>query len=91
MMITAYKDFALKRGWTIGEYHRSDSSVLRTIGSIVFLGGIITSFFYVRWYLVLFGVVMIWSIGGFLTAIFREKTQIISILLLLLSFVILMF
>jgi len=91
MMIVTYKDYALKRGWRIGEYHRNDSSFLRTFGSILLLGGFIISFFYVKWYFVLFGLFLIWLFGGFITALFKEKTQIISIILFFVSFLVLLF
>lgn len=89
MMIVTYRDYALRNGWRIGELYRSE--LLRTLGSIVFLGGFIISFFYVKWYLVLFGIFLIWLIGGFFTTFFREKTLIISVVLFLASFLVLFF
>lgn len=91
MMIVTYKDYALKRGWTVGEYYRYDSSFLRTFGSIVLLGGFVVAFFYIKWYIVLFGLFLIWLLGGFITALFKEKTQIISIILFFVSFLLLLY
>lgn len=91
MMIVTYKDYALKRGWSVGAYYRSDSSFLRILGSIVLLGGFVISFFYVKWYIVLFGLFLIWLLGGFVTALFKEKTQIISIVVFFVSFIVFFF
>lgn len=91
MMIVTYKDYALRRGWRIGEYYRSDSGFLRTFGTIVFLSGAIISFFYIKWYFVLSGIFLIWLLGGFIIALFKEKTQIISVILFFASFLLLLF
>lgn len=91
IMIISYKDLALRKGWTIGEYYDSDVSVVRTLGGLSFLGSLIVSFFYIKWYLVVFGVILAWVMAARLTFFLKEKAQFVSILLLLSSFIVLFF
>lgn len=91
MMIITYKGYALQRGWRVGEYFMNDGSPLRTFGTIVLFGGFIGSFFYITWYKVLLGMLLIWLLGGFITSLLKEKSQIISVILFFVSFVFLLF
>lgn len=91
MLIITYKGYALQKGWPIGEYFMNDGSLLRTFGTLVLFGGFIASFFYVKWYQALLGLVTVWLVGGFVTALLKEKTQVVSVFLFFVSFVFLLF
>lgn len=85
LLIISYKDFALKKGYTIGSYFQNDSSIIRTLGGLSLLGSVIGSFFYIKWYLVIAGIISCFIISNILTSLLKSYTQILSIILLLLS------
>ncbi|WP_152538689.1 hypothetical protein [Aquimarina macrocephali] len=89
LMITTYKDYARKKGWAIGEYFDSDSSILRILGTISFLGSFIAGFFHFKWYFVVIGAVVGWIISLLITNIMKTNSQWISTLLLVIGFVLL--
>lgn len=85
LTIVLYKEYARKQGWQVGLL--CDSIITEFIGYIIILGIIITSFFLMKWYIVLIGILIGWLINGFITGIFKQATQFIAILMFLLSWI----
>lgn len=89
--IISYKGYAVQKGWPIGSMYYSDSSILKIIAMLSMLSSFIIAFFYIKWYFVVGGSLVSWWISGALTALFRISTQYIAIVMLILSFMLLIF
>jgi hypothetical protein len=87
--IISYKGYAEPRGWPIGTMFESDGSIIKIIGIVAIIGSAIAAFFFVKWYLVLIGILAGWLISGALTAVFRQHTQILSVLMFIAAWVML--
>lgn len=83
--IISYKGYAYKKGWPIGTLFESDNSIIKVIGLLAIFGSAVASFFYIKWYVVLLGLVIGWLLSGAISAILRKHTQIFSIVLFALS------
>ncbi|MCK9439167.1 MAG: hypothetical protein WCY43_02405 [Patescibacteria group bacterium] len=99
LLINGYGGYAKKEGWRIGLSFKSYSSFIMIAAIISIFLSFTASFFFIKWYWVIFGAIYGWLITGGITALFKENTQILSLLLfgfsllfglflLLLSFVI---
>lgn len=89
--IISYKGYAVRKGWPIGNMYYSDSSILKIIGILSMASSLIIAFFYIKWYFVIGGAILSWLISGAITALFRVNTQYVAIIMLLLSFILLIF
>lgn len=85
--IISYKGYAQKKGWPIGEMFESDSSIIKIIGLLATWGSAIAAFFFIKWYLVLIGLIGGWLLSGFISAIFTKNTQILSLVLFIISWI----
>lgn len=90
MTIISYKNYAFKSGWPIGTMFVSDSSIVKIIGLLSIVGSFIVSFFFIKWYIVLIGLLISWLLSGFITALLRKHTQIFSVFLFILSWIFLL-
>lgn len=81
--IISYKGYASQRGWNVIGVYDNDSGVFRTLGAILYFATLLASFFYFDWYKCLIGALIIWLCSGLTTAILREKTQYLPIVILL--------
>lgn len=85
--IISYKDLAIQRGWSIGTMYYSDSSILKIVGLFAIFGSAISSFFYVKWYNVLIGLIVGWMISRLISSLFTKYTQYLCILMFLISWI----
>lgn len=85
--IISYKDLAIQRGWSIGSMYYSDSSFLKIVGLFAIFGSAISSFFYIKWYSVIVGLILGWLISRLISSIFRANTQYLCILMFLTSWI----
>ena len=83
--IISYSSYARKRGWPVGKMFDSDSSIIKIIGMLAIFGSAIAAFFFIKWYLVLIGLVGGWLLSGAISALFTRHTQILSVVLFLVS------
>ncbi len=85
--IISYKNLAIKKGWSIGSLFYSDSSILKIVGLLAIFGSAISSFFYVKWYNVLVGLIVGWLISRLISSLFTKHTQYLCLLLFLISWI----
>lgn len=84
-LIMSYKSYAEQQGWRMGLLFIRDASFIKIISIIAIPTSFIASFFFIEWYYVLIGIVYVWLLSGAITGIFKQRTQIISFILLVLS------
>ena len=85
--IISYKSYAHKKGWPIGTMFESDISIIKIIGLLAIFGSAISAFFFIKWYLVLLGLIGGWLLSGWISAIFTKHTQIFSLILFIVSWI----
>ncbi|NLK93431.1 MAG: hypothetical protein GX273_10035 [Bacteroidales bacterium] len=85
--IISYKGYAHKKGWPIGTMFESDSSIIKIIGLLAIFGSAISAFFFIKWYMVLIGLIGGWFLSGLISAIFTKNTQILSLVLFIVSWI----
>jgi hypothetical protein len=85
--IISYKGYAQKKGWPIGSMFESDSSIIKIIGILSIIGSAIAAFFFIKFYWILAGLFVGWILSGLISAIFAKHTQIISIILFIISWI----
>ncbi len=88
LLVITYKDYALKKGWPVGALFASDVSWLTFIGTLSILVGFVELFFLIKWYLAIISSLGVVAASSIIANIFKEKTQYVSILLLIASIVV---
>ena len=96
----SYKVYAHRQGWPVGKLYYLGlkfqitrhgkliySTFIEIVGSFLIVVSFICSFFFVKWYFVLMGLILGKLISDFIIAIFRSHAQWIAILMLLFSFI----
>lgn len=83
--VVSYKSYAKKMNWTCGSIFDADANWLKIIAILAMVGGFIEMFFLVEWYWALLSLAVAWLVSGLITGVLREKTQLVSILLLIAS------
>lgn len=91
LIIIAYNRFAWQKGWPVGKIFDSDASLIKYIAMLSILTSFIAAFFFATWYYVLIAVLLSWFLGTTITALFRSATQIIAIVLWIISYLFLLY
>ena len=88
--IISYKGYAEQKGWPIGSLFRKGGGIIDMLGFLTTFGTIIASFFYIKWYIIVVGIIIGWLASGLITAILRVHTQVFTIILFIISYFLLM-
>lgn len=89
-IMVSYKDYARKNGLTIGDFFNSDTGIPQAFATFTIIGSIVAGFILIKWYWVLVGLIAGWIVSQILIAIFKEASQVFSILILLVGVIILL-
>jgi len=88
----SYEGFANQKGWPIGKlFVNNGTGYLSIIGFLSAISIFITSFFFIKWYIVLLGAIIGWFLSAILTFIFKTYVQYLVLILYILSIVIYLF
>ena len=85
--IVMYKDLALQRGWRIGTNFLNDAHWIKIFGVMCSFGGIIEAFFEFRWWIVLLGAFIAWTLAGYLLLLLKVYSQLTVLFLSIISFI----
>ena len=84
LCILCYEGMARKLGYRFG---RKTGNIFQSVGGVLFIAGVIECFFVFYWWMVIIGIFLSVFLGAQFTIIFRDKTQLLAPLFVLLSII----
>jgi len=84
LCILCYEGMARKLGYRIGS---KTGNTFQYVGGVLFIAGVIECFFVFYWWLVLIGIFLSVLLGAQFTILFKDKTQLLAPLFVILSFI----
>lgn len=83
--VVSYIERFKKNGWPIGNIYLKNLLLFESLGMIITMASPIIAFFFIKWYLVLLGIIFGAIIVGTFIAVFKEHCQWIAVLMFVLS------